>query len=174
MKTHTTIYKVVAVMLIMVTCFGALCTEALAAKNVCTQIRGSAKRASTFYVETGSRWIASRDCIRLTQTQGVMNRSGWTQKAGTFKAYGGYSIRIEKLNSTGRVVSRRTENWNYIASKTIRLDRNSTYRITITPKSLRELQAHFLLCRIRQGYVEGWKTAPSWTVTRTKGVLSCR
>jgi len=170
MKTHTTIYKVVAVMLIMVTCFGALCTEALAAKNVCTQIRGSAKRASTFYVETGSRWIASRDCIRLTQTQGVMNRSGWTQKAGTFKAYGGYSIRIEKLNSAGRVVSRRTENWNYTASKTIRLDKNSTYRITITPNSMSQYQARYLV----KGAVEGWKTAPSWTVTRTKGVLSCR
>jgi len=119
------------------------------AANVCKQIEGSSKAKKVFYVSTGSRWIASKDVIKFTQTKGVMK----IQKRGLFlsdnkykeyppfsdksnstsKMYEEYTIKVEKLNNNNKVINTQNYKFDGSSSKPIKLDKNSKYRITVIP-----------------------------------------
>ena len=132
------------------------------AANACTQISGSSARSTTFKVYTGSRWLFS-DKITLTQTQGYL-KNLFGLKIGSFKAYDTFSITVRKI-STGKTTYYTMKN----GSVTTKLDKNSTYSITVTPASSSTLQSRYW-CK---GYIMGWNYYAHWSVKSTKGIISC-
>lgn len=179
------------------------------AANACKQISGSSKSTEVFYVSTGSRWIAQKDVIKFTQTKGTMK----IQKRGLIgtddqykeyppfsdksnsnqKMYETYTIKVEKLNNKNKVVS--TQKYELDdGSKSIKLDKNSKYRITVTPTFM----AFYNKCKnmtwyqwfglnnnhnpYRGGVLKtlltrwiplGWKSHSTWKVSSTKGINDC-
>ena len=179
------------------------------AANACKQISGNSKAVQVFYVNTGSRWIAKKDVVKLTQTKGTMNIKynffgvnysypPFSDKANdTKKMYEEYSVKVEKLNSKNKVV--KTENYTFDSgSLKIKLDKNSTYRITVTPKfldfynkvksmsykqfiglnynhnpySVKGLRIVGSLAKSKWVPL-GWKTHSTWKVSSTKGINDC-
>ena len=136
------------------------------AANVCQNITGSSKKASTFYVETGSRLLFS-DKLTLTQTQGKFE-AGFTFLSG--KCYWAYTLKIQKLDSKGKVISEETKKWNYSKDYTLKLNKNSTYRITITPVSEQTVRTKYLVRTWGYDILE----YPKWSIKSTKGINLCR
>lgn len=158
------------------------------AENVCKQISGTSKNASTFMVETTSRWLASKDVLKLTQTKGIMNieRVKLTKNVkDTREMYETYTVKVEKMVK-GKVKSTKTYTWSGSSLK-IKLEKNSTYRVTVTSyfvkyngkypggslfnpydtKGISALSSAFWAPR-------GWKKHSTWKVSSTKGILSCK
>ena len=182
------------------------------AANVCKQIEGSSKAKKVFYVSTGSRWIANKDVVKFTQSKGVMkiNKRGIflsdymyheyppfsdTQNA-TQKMYEVYAVKVEKLNNKNEVVKTQTYKFDGGSIK-IKLDKNSNYRITVTPtfvpfynkcKDMTPYQwtglnncwnpykkeMGFLKQLTSKRWVPlGWQTNSTWRVSSTKGINEC-
>lgn len=158
------------------------------AENVCKQISGSSKSKQTFIVETTSRWLASKDVLKLTQTKGIMNieRVKLTKNVKDIREmYEMYTVKVEKLVK-GKVTGTKNYTWTG-ASLKLKLEKNSTYRVTITScfaqykgkypggslfnpyesKGLSGLCSAFWAPR-------GWKKHSTWKVSSTKGILSCK
>lgn len=155
--------RIAVITLCMLTLFTLFMPSASAASNVCTQISGSSKKEVTFTVHTGSRWLFLSDKITIKQTKGVYNYMNWVSNWNTANGYDTYSIKVAKVGGSTKPYTLSG------GSITINLDKNSTYKITVTPGSNSILQAKFW----SKGSFMGWKKYPTWKVTTTKGIISC-
>ncbi|MBQ5992030.1 MAG: hypothetical protein IJL62_05725 [Clostridia bacterium] len=136
--------------------------SASAAANVCRQISGSSKKAVTFTVKTGSRWLLS-DKLTIKQTKGVFKYNDWLYREKTAKGYDEYIIKVTKVGGKTKTYTLGG------GSITIKLDKNSTYKITVTPADSQTLAWKYL----RYGAFDKWTKYPTWKVTSTKGVITC-
>lgn len=154
--------RIAIMALCMLTLLALFMPSASAASNVCTQISGSSEKTTTFTVQTGSRWLFS-DKITITQTKGEYEYLNWLGNWKTASGYDTYTIKVVKVGGT-------TKTYTMAGNKiTIKLDKNSTYKISVIPGSTSTLTAKFL----SKGAFMGWKKYPTWAVTSTKGIISC-
>ena len=165
------------------------------AASVCSQISGKSTATTVFYVNTGSRWIL-KDVMKFSQTKGVMNTSYSTTNAisGTVTIYEIYTIKIQKLNKNNKVISTVYKTFNQETCK-ISLDKNSKYKITVTPEYITHVNKikntkngswvyqktnpykggfYNALTSKNDWVPRGWKKASTWKVTSTKGINDCR
>lgn len=196
----TKLQRMVSVFLmvaLLVGSFFAAPMESHAANNVCSQISGKSTVRTVFYVNTGSRWIVNKDVMKISQTQGIMNRSRTriSKIDKTEKMYEKYMIRIEKLGKNDKVVKSQEKVLDGKKPVKVSLDKNSKYRITVTPEYVKymetiksvpngdsvyydynpyltKLQTIFRIKKY-QWVPRGWKTASTWMVTSTKGINAC-
>lgn len=183
--------RIIRTLLTLVLCLMTLCTVFItpaSADNVCKQITGTSKKQVVFTVNTGSRWLFSKDILKLAQTKGTMNieRITLTQNVkDTRVMYELYDVKVEKIVN-GKVKSRKVYQWEEKTLK-IKLDKNSFYRITVTStyvkyngkypggglfnpyesKGLKGLSSMWWVPR-------GWKKHSTWSVSATKGILACK
>ena len=179
MKRKLTAKIVTLAMAVMMLVTG-FSTKSFAA-NVCKQISGSSKAAQTFNINTGSRWYSSKDVLKLTQTKGTMKIMKLTGKNSTKKMYEKYYVKVEKLKNN-KVVSVKNYTWQKSSLK-LKLDKNSTYRVTVTPAAVRDkysFKAGTMFNPYGNGitYIfwapRGWKKHSTWKVSSTSGILSCK
>lgn len=145
-------------------CLLMLCTvmpmEASAASSSCTLIRGNSSKAVTFTVETGSRFLF-KDKITFKQTKGSFNYMKWFGgeiREDTKGCYDSFTITVQKVGG-------KTSTYTLSgSSKTIKLDKNSTYIITVTP-------GYPIL---KKGKVfRSWTSYPTWSISKVKGINLC-
>lgn len=162
-KTNRNV-RILSLLLLLTLLFSAFATEALAAN-----VSGSTAK-KVFIVSTDNKWYHSQQ-IKLTKTKGVAyfyTVGPYTTMGNTSKKaierYGQFRITVEKINKNGKTISKPYNNtlWNSNGAFTIKLDKNSTYRITVTPSSIGTNFA-------------GWKTASKWSVSSIgSGIYYCR
>ena len=190
-----TLKKTLAIMLCMFTLISMVPMESHAA-NVCAQISGNSNQVKSFIVNTGSRWLANKDVIKISQTKGIMKKSSTTLTKinGSIEIFEEYTIRIQKLGKNNKVISTQTKTFSG-NSISIKLDKNSKYRITMTPGYTEYLKTINSVSNGRNYYFDynpyltklqlifrsskhqwvprGWKKAATWKVTSTKGINVC-
>ena len=176
MKRKLTAKIVTLAMAVMMLVTG-FSTKSFAA-NVCKQISGSSKAAQTFNINTGSRWYSSKDVLKLTQTKGTMKIMKLLNGKHTTKSmYEKYYVKVEKLKNN-KVVSVKNYTWQKSSLK-LKLDKNSTYRVTVTPTAVRN-RSSFGDGTLFNPYGSiffsplGWKKHSTWKVSSTSGILSCK
>lgn len=158
--------RFMALVLTVITLFSTLSISASAA-TVCSQITGTPKAATTFTIKTTSRWLASNK-ITFTQSKGTASFTNWVGVDKNRSTYAIYSITYSKIVN-GKVVSTKSETWKD-GSHSIKLDKNSTYKITVTPLSA---SAYTFLLHPTWGAFNNWVKAPQWSVKNVKGVNYC-
>jgi hypothetical protein len=158
--------KALATVLAMMIILATFTTTAFAA-NVCSQIDGNSRRSRTFTVDTGKRFIL-KDKIKLKQTKGVFRYDNWVGKSKTAKGYDKFSVKVEKIEGSSGVGKVKYYTLKG-KSLTIKLDKYSTYRITVTPASTSDLTARYWL----KGCFDYWEKPASWKISTTKGIIAC-
>ncbi len=164
-----------ATCLVMVMAF----SPAVMAKNVCKQISGTSKAASTFEVETGSRWYSKKDVLKLQQTKGTMKITTVLGKNKTKTMYETYTVKVQKIVN-GKVTSTKCYKWTGKTLK-LKLDKNSTYRVTVT-SMYAKYKGKYPGGTLFNPYdgvgslfwsPRGWSKHSTWKVSSTSGILSC-
>ena len=152
------------------------------AGNVCGEITGTSEEAKTFTVNTGSRWLARKDVLKLTQTKGTMKIWHLLEKPNSSnekKMYEQYTVTVEKLDGS-KVVKTKTYEWDSSSLK-IKLDKDSIYHVTVTSYWAAH-KGKYIGGTLFNPYggvggitwmPEGWIKHSSWQVSATKGILSC-
>lgn len=158
--------RFMAIILTVMTLFSTLSISASAAK-VCQQVTGTPKAKTTFTVKTTSRWLLS-DKITFTQSKGTASFKNWVGVDKNRSTYAAYNITYSKIVN-GKVVSTKSETWKD-SSHTIKLDKNSTYKITVSPIST---DYYTLRMHPTWGAFNNWVKTPQWSVKNTKGINSC-
>ncbi len=177
------ILKKLALIVLSIFVSGSIFTCPVAAANVCKQISGKSTQETTFIVNTGSRWYSSKDVIKFTQTKGTMKTSDLKltkSVASTRVMYEYYTVTVKKMSGS-KTVNTKTYTWTG-ASQKIKLDRNSTYKVTVTPYSVDpKYKDAFTYGALFNPYTtfglwapRGWKKAATWKVSATSGILSCK
>lgn len=149
----------------------SLAASAMAA-NKCSQVSDSAKSARVFDALTDGNFRIGYDKVVLTQPKGDMWYEDWSCNQKTTKTYAWYTVKVVDKR-TGKVIVNNT--WKD-GQHTIYLPKQNTgYRITITPCSITQMNttAGGILRTIAGKRYVGWKTHPTWSVTRTRGVDFC-
>ena len=166
MRKSGFILKISAFVMCAMFCILSFPTPARAASNVCTGIFGYTKTVK-FRVDTGKRWILS-DYIKFTQTKGTANYEstvGFSAKQKTYTEYGNYSITAKPIYGGGKTVTATWKDGTY----TLKLASNTMYDVTVSLneqyKSL--YPGHFPY------FFKNWKTPPTWSISVTKGIISC-
>ena len=212
-----TLTKYLALILCLLTLCVGFAPSAYAAGNACKQISGSSKAVEVFTVSTGKRWIAKKDVVKLTQTKGVMKTIGkskiWdtnydyyvnnisgNKATGSRKMYERYTVKVERLDKKGRVIASKSYIFDEGSLK-LKLEKNSKYRITITPEFIgfyrnmmdrkyyinhltynpyglkypqgNEVTRFASLVAVGKWKPLGWSTHSTWKVTSTKGISEC-
>ena len=155
-----------ALLLVLAAMLTILSSAALAA-NSCPTISGNPKKSVTFTMKTGSRWIFS-DKMTFTQTKGTATYRSWFGQYKNYSQYAAYVITYSKIVN-GKAVKTTSINWDG-SSKTIKLDKNCTYRITVRQVSA---PTYYSLLHKTWGAFDQWKSTPTWRVSATKGIISC-
>ena len=160
--------KIISLMLVVVMLISASVTNVFAA-NMCPNVWGSGKKATTFTIKTDKYWITSNK-VKLTQTEkGTAKGKVWSSgREKTYKLWGHYSVQI--LDSKGRVLKR--ANWTDKNFTITGLKKNSTYKLKVTPYANGSISATWT--GITNGGFYGWKYVPVWHVNWTKGVTFCK
>lgn len=138
----------------------SLITPAFAA-NVCGNISGSSSASKSFTINTGSRWLGS-DKVTFTQSKGTYTYStpfSYSKKTTGYMCYK-VSYRAKGTSSWS------TKQWKS-RKLTLSLKKNTTYEVNVTPYS-----------NIDMGFQAGksitsWTLPSYWSVSATKGILSC-
>ena len=195
MKTE--LQRTVSTFLMVVLLVGAFFANPMQshAASACSQISGKSTAVTVFYVNTGSRCIL-KDVMQFSQTKGVMNTSYATTTPinKTVTIYEIYTIKIQKLNKSNKVISTTYKTFNQETCK-ISLDKNSRYKITVTPEYITHANKikntkngkwvyqktnpykgglWNTLTSKNDWVPRGWKKASTWKVTSTKGINDCR
>jgi hypothetical protein len=105
-----------------------------------------------------------KDKITLKQTKGKLAYYDWLNNDKTVSAYDVYSVAVQASGS--KTIKYYTLKGS---SLSIKLEKNTTYTVTVTPGTNAELQFKHLI----KGAICGWDTYPTWSVTSTKGIISC-
>lgn len=136
------------------------------AANVCSTVGGNANGTVTFTVNTKSRFFG--DKITLKQKKGIAVFDGWRNNKPEKQVNWGYTITVKKIDGGTKKADQRTIDWTG-GSKTINLQKNAVYEITVTPYNSSYIIRHAL-----KGSFDYWKKVPSWSISKTKGVSFCR
>lgn len=160
--------RAISALLLVVSLFTSLGTGALAADKSCSVIYGNANASKTFTVETGNRRIF-KSKFTISQSKGKARYRSWPGAYKNHNLYAAYTITYSKLNSEGKVVSTSSKRMTG-ASCTLKLDCNSTYRITISP----DQSGRYTATHLNWGAFEQWISVATWSVKKTKGVNLCR
>lgn len=153
--------RLVSILLTFVLLFCAAGQSASAA-NVCNVISGNSSTTTSFKVETKGGLFKGK--LTLTQTKGVANGMKWTGGSKTYSLYGQYTVTYKKEGGKEKTVSWRDKNL------TLKLDKNSTYIVTVKPDPRTSIHMRQLF---KAGFY-GWKSNAYWSVRKTSGVLLCR
>lgn len=159
------IMRILSLVLLAALCISLLSSFAMAA-NVCSSISGNANGKKTFTVITGSRWLFS-DKITIKQTKGQLSYDSWTGREKTKNTYGIFYITVKNTSNPNDKYNKTYTMKG--GSCTIKLGKNSTYTITVTPASIQELALQHMV----SGAINRWKTPASWKISKTKGVSLC-
>ena len=168
------------------------------AANACSDLPGGTAldddKWIEFTVETGSRWLNATDKLTFTQNKGKMicEALGAIGKIGTAskKIYGAYTIKVtdNSNNATTEYY------WKYKKSYTLSLEKNKTYTISIKAyhpatigkqecENLYPLGVRTIYRATRRPWSDVYKefdwywdsnSYPSWDVSSTKGIISCK
>jgi len=155
--------RILAIVLVLTMIVPVLSICASAA-NVCSEIKGNCKEQRTFTVETGKRGWFLKNKLTFTQTKGKMSFYTWGGGTKDYSMYGRYRVTYENLSSG----KEKTKLWTG-KNLTLTLDKNTTYKITVTPASHAELNA----VNAWKGAFDMWSKNSTWKVTGTKGVDLC-
>ncbi len=158
--------KVFAMLLAIVIAVGTMIsvnTQEVNAADYCTKISGNYGSAKTFTVDTGKRFLLS-DYIALKASAGKLKY--WTIGIPRTKdIYGRYTIKIYDVSSK----KAETKTWKDSKSIKIKLKKNRTYKITVTPIPAYAWADYNVKMQAREVTKN-----PTWTVYKTKGVNACR
>lgn len=136
--------------------------QSASAANVCRATSGNSSTATSFTVKTKGGLFKGK--LTLTQTKGVAKGLTW---AGgyekTYSLYGQYTVTYKKEGG-----KQKTASWTG-KNLTLKLDKNSTYTVTVTPVSNTTLHVKNLY---RAGFY-GWQRNATWSVNKTKGIQLC-
>lgn len=160
--------RLISALLLVVSLFTSLGADALAASKSCSVIYGNASSSTTFTVQTGSRRLF-KSKFTISQSKGTAVYRNWTGAYKKHTLYASYTVTYSKINSKGKVVSTGSKSFTG-SSCTLKLDCNSTYRITITPSQV----GYYTAAHLCWGAFEKWTSRPSWKVKSTKGVNLCK
>ncbi len=116
-----TLKKLICIVLVLMT-MAAMAVEVFAAGSITRYGCSTAK----FTVKTGK----NDDKLYFKQYKGVMIYSGGIKVVSEVGTYGGYTIEVTKKGSATKRYY-----WDYSSSKEIKLDKNSTYTVTVKPYS---------------------------------------
>lgn len=150
--------------LVMTLCLVFLCgvfpVQPLAASSgSCTLLNGSSKSSFTFKVKTGSRFLFKNKLV-FKQTKGTYQYLPWFDGLNpkTATGYDNFTIVVKKQGGKAKTYTLSG------SSKTIRLDNNATYTITVKPGQ-----------PILKGtkVFSKWVKYPTWSVGKVKGVATC-
>jgi hypothetical protein len=156
--------RILSLSLALMLCLSSLLAVSASAANVCEDISGSSAASSSFTVKTGSRWL-SKDKITITQTKGILTYyDRWDNSDESMSTYDVYTVAVQANGSS-------TVDYYTLKKKSlsIKLKKNTTYTVTVKPGSHAALQFKCALT----GAINGWDTYPTWSVTSTKGIISC-
>lgn len=160
--------RLISALLLVLSLFTSLGVGALAGNKSCSVIYGNAKTSQTFTVQTGSRFVF-KSKFTISQSKGTAIYRNWPGAYKKHSLYASYTVTYSKINSKGEVVSTSSKSFNG-ANCTLKLDWNSTYRITITPSQ----EGYYTAAHLCWGAFEKWTSQPSWVVKKTKGVDLCK
>ena len=132
------------------------------AANVCGNIYGNANSAKSFTINTGKRWLGS-DKVTFTQTKGTYEYSTPFSRSKTASGYMGYKVKYRKQGTS----SWKTATWKG-KTLTLKLSKNTVYDVTVTPFNKAEMAFEMGGKNIKR-----WKSVATWSVTSTKGIISC-
>ncbi len=152
--------KALLTVLCLVMLLGVLPAQSLAASSgTCTLMQGSAQSSVTFKVKTGSRKVFKNKLV-FKQTKGEYEYLPWFNGLNpkTAKGYGNFTIIVKKQGG-------KTETYKFNgSSKTVKLDNDSVYTITVKPKTP-------VMIGLR--VFNRWVSYPLWNVAKVKGIVTC-
>ena len=151
--------KLISIFLVVLICCSTI-TCAFAA-NVCGNISGNSKSTKTFTINTGSRWLGS-DKVTFTQSKGTYEYSTAFSRSKTANAYMCYKVRY-RINGTS---SWTTKQWKG-KKLTLSLKKNKVYQVQVIPYD--NIDMGFQTGRA----IKSWQKLSTWSVTSTKGIISC-
>ena len=155
-----TLKRILTMALCLVALCGILPMQSMAASsNACTLMSGSSRSKYTFTVTTGSRFLFKNKLV-FKQTKGKYLYHPWFDGFNSKEAtgYDNFTIQVKKKGGS-------TQTYQLSgSSKTIKLDNNATYTITVIPRNP----------ILKGGKVfNKWVTYPTWHVEKVKGVATC-
>lgn len=158
---NSTTRRSLSLLLVLLTLLSILSVPAYA-KNACSVVSGTTKRASSFYVKTSS--IIFTHSIKFEQTKGSFTGVNAGGKNCSGKGYAAYTIKVYN-QKTGKTS---TYHWDGCANGkyTLYLDRGTAYDITLTYDAMRTYNAN------RYQWMS-WSTDPSWKVKKTNNITLC-
>ena len=147
------------VLLVAFVCFSMV--NGVLAANVCGNISGNAQSSKSFTINTGNRWLP-RDKVTFTQTKGTYVYSTPFSSSKTTTDYMCYKVSY-RIQGTSYWT---TKQWKG-KKLTLSLKKNKTYDVKVVPFSNVDMSFQ----KGRQ--IKYWKTVATWSVTSTKGIISC-
>lgn len=168
-KNTQVLHAVIAFMLVIVLSMITGMTNVNAA-NECKGISGTCAGQESFVVDTSSGWFDNQ-AVKLTQTKGdytyeTMMLSG-ASKYTYKKHYGIYYVTV--TDSLGNTV---LDNCVWSSkSMSIKLDKNTSYTITVTPETDGNVYSRAYTHGFKVG--KGWTSLSTWKVSKTRKVSNC-
>ena len=167
MKKTKRVAPLMLALFLVVSLFTGLAATASAA-NVCSFISGSNKSSVTFTVTTDKAFLG--DKIVLKQSKGKAVFFTWLSKEKVADCYGNYTIIVRKISGGKDKPDYRELDWKNSGSKSISLQKNAVYKITVQPWD----NTATVAWNIFRGAFDHWKTRPTWSVGKTRGVSFCK
>ncbi len=151
--------RVLAALLVLIFCL-SLVSTAFAA-NVCGNISGNSKSSKSFTINTGSRWLGS-DKVTFTQSKGTYYYRTPFSSSKKTTDYMCYKIRY-RIRGTSAWTTKQWKGKKF----TLSLKKNKIYEVKVEPYS--NIDFGFTKGRT----IKSWATPSYWSVTSTKGIISC-
>ena len=151
--------RFLAILLVVIVCFSMIAS--VSAANVCGNISGNAKSTKTFTINTGSRWLGS-DKVKFTQTKGTYEYRTLLSSSKTKTDYMCYKVSY-RIKGTSAWTTKQWKGKNL----TLSLKKNKVYEVKVVPFSNIDMS-------VQTGrQIRSWKKTATWSVTSTKGIISC-
>ena len=141
------------------------------AANVCTSVYGNLRKTVTFEAKTGSGWLLGQ-YLTLTQKKGTAYNGNYAWGGKTYSVYGTYWVSIQRTKGSGSIPKGFT--WKSGSAK-IKLGKNSTYKITITPvtDTFCYNSGIKFLRYDKYEFYRNWVSVPYWNIKKTRNVTYC-
>ena len=157
------LFRRILVVSLLATLLLAVFSSAALAGNVCSEIKGSPRKTTSFTVTTGSGWLLGQK-ITLTQQKGTALGQYCGHYNKPYSTYGYFYVTIQRISGSGKTPS--PISW-YGKNCSISLGKNSTYKITVEP-----LDESMYMKHIFRGFKE-WKSYPVWSVKKVRNITLC-
>ena len=179
--------RLLCIALVLLTVTGTLAGTAFADSNVCAKAKGTSAKTVTLQVTTGNRLLLS-PYIKLSQTKGTMKIEVLRLDAHDYKTnkamYEYYLITKYKLTNGKYRQQGSVIKWSGTASKTISLDKNSTYKIRIEPYAVKYRDDFswgalfnpypYSVFPLKVWQAKGWVKNASWKVASYCKIKTCK